>query len=59
MRCALGNYKMNKFSYPRTRILTVCIEALVRFSHVYSPDGLSNTLLSQGSVLETAPAMEW
>ena len=33
------------------------IEALTGFSHVYHPDGLNNTLLSQGCILETAPTV--
>lgn len=32
----------------------VYIEALTRSSHVYCPDGLSNTLLTQGCLLENA-----
>lgn len=37
--------------------LQVYIEALTGFSYVYHPDGL-NTLLSQGCILEMAPAVE-
>ena len=31
------------------------MEALTGFKHVHSPDGLNDTLLSQGCILETAP----
>ena len=31
----------------------VCIQTLTGFSHIYCPDGLNNTSLSQGSVLGT------
>lgn len=34
--------------------LTVHIEALTGFSHVHLADGLSNTLLSQGCILENS-----
>ena len=39
------------------KILRVYIEALTGFSHVFSPDGLDSTLLSQGCILETAPTV--
>lgn len=38
------------------RILEVYVEDLIGVSHVHHPDGLHNTLLSQGCALETAPA---
>ena len=42
------------------RILKVYIEALTGFGHILSPDGLINTLLSQGCVLETgSPVGPW
>ena len=37
--------------------LKVSIEALTEFSHMYCPDGLINTLLSQGCVFEMAPTV--
>ena len=40
---------------PTRQNLQVYIETLIGFSHVHSLDGLSNTLLSQGCILETAP----
>ena len=46
---------MNRSPYLPARILKFYIEALTGFSHVFSPDGLNNTLLSQGHVLERAP----
>ena len=39
------------------RIFRVYIEALMRFSHIYSPDGLNKTSISQGFVLEVASKM--
>lgn len=39
------------------RILKVYIETLMGFSHIFSPDGLNNTLLFQGCILETALVM--
>ena len=41
--------------HPPARILKVYTEALPGFSHVFSGDGLNNTLLSQGCVPGTAP----
>ena len=41
-----------------TRILRIYIQALTEFSHLASPDGLNNTLLSQGCVLEVAVSVE-
>ena len=56
-RLVLSIHQMNRSLHPPTSILKVYIEALTGFSPVYSPDGLNNTLLLQGRVLETAPAM--
>ena len=52
MRLVLGGYKMSRSPHPLARTLKVYIEVLTGFSHVYCPDGLSNTLLSQGYVFE-------
>lgn len=41
-----------------TRILKVYIKALTGLNNVRNPDGLSNTLLSQGSFFEMAPGVE-
>ena len=42
---------------PRTHKenLKAYIEPFKRFSQIFSPGGLSNTLLSQGCIFETAP----
>lgn len=41
-----------------TRILKVYIKALTGFNNVCNPNGLSSTLLSQGSIFEMAPSVE-
>ena len=51
-RLVLGSCKMSKSLHQSTRMLKVYIEALTRFSHIHSPDGLNNTLLFQGCILE-------
>ena len=38
--------------HPPTRILKVYIETLTGFRHIFSPDGLNNTLVSQGFIYE-------
>ena len=43
--------------YHAARILKVSMEGLTGLSHTYHPDGLNNTVLSQGCVLETAGRM--
>ena len=48
---------MSRSPYLPARILEVYIEALTGFSHVYCPDGLSNTILSQGYLLVIAPTV--
>lgn len=40
-----------------TRVLGLYIEALMGSRHIECPDGLNNTLLSQGYVLEMAPTV--
>lgn len=52
MRCVLGVYKISISPHLLARILKVYIQALTRFSHVCCPDGLNNTLLSSGHLLE-------
>ena len=49
---------MSKSLHLPTRILKVYIEALTGFSHLFSPDGLINTSLSQGCITETDPKVE-
>ena len=39
------------------RILKVYIEALTGFSHIFNPDSLNNTLLSQGCILGVSPTV--
>ena len=56
-RLILGSRKRCRFQHPPTRILKAYIETLTGFSHVFSPDGLNNTLLPQGCVLEKGPTM--
>lgn len=48
---------MSRSLHPPTGILKFYIEALAGFSHVFSPDGFNNILLSQGYVPEMAPAV--
>ena len=54
---------MHRSLRPPTKILGIYIEALMGFSHIYYPDGLTTTSLSQGCMLETASAIrlgaEW
>lgn len=50
----MGGHKMSKSLYLPFRISKVYIKAFTRFSHKHCPDGLCNTLLSQGCVLEAA-----
>ena len=54
-RCGLwlvwGSCKMSRFPHLTVRILKVDVEALTGFSHVYSLDGLSHTLLSHQSCI--------
>jgi len=57
IRLVLGGRKMSRSLHLPTRILRVYIEALMGFSHIQSPDGLNNTFLSQGYILEMAPTM--
>lgn len=52
MRFILGVYKISIYPHLLSRILKVYIQALARFSHVCCPDGLNNTLLSSGYLLE-------
>lgn len=48
---------LGSVSYPPIRFLKVYIEVLPGFSHVYHPNGLNNTLLSQRYIFETAPGV--
>lgn len=53
-RLLLGGHKISGSPRPPE----VCVENLTGFSHIYSPDGLNSTLLSQSCILELAPS-EW
>ena len=46
MRFVLGDYKRSRFLHLPCGILRVNIEASIGFSHVDSPDRLSNPMLS-------------
>ena len=46
VRFVLGVYKRSRFLHLPCGILRVSIEASIRFSHVHSPDRLSNPMLS-------------
>ena len=52
MRLVLGSCNMSRSLHSPARILKVYTEALTGFSHIFSPDGLNNTLLSQCFILE-------
>ena len=54
MRLILSSYKTGRSLHIPSRMLKVYIQCLTGFSHVFSPDGLNNTLLSQGCTLQTA-----
>lgn len=54
MRFVLGGCETNRLLNLPTRILKVYLEAFTGFSHMYFPDGLHHTLLSQGCVLENS-----
>lgn len=45
-RLVLGGHKMSRFTQPLTGFLKVYIEALTKFSHLFSPSGLNATSLS-------------
>ena len=52
MRLVLSGHKVSRSLHPSARILNVYVEALTGFSHLYRPDDLNNTLVSQGCMLE-------
>ena len=57
MRLVVSSCKTSRSPHLPARILKVYIDVLNGFSHIFSPDGLSNTLLSQGYMLGRALAM--
>ena len=50
---------MSKSGQSHARILKVYIETLAGSSHIFTPDGLSNSLLSQGCILENGSSCEY
>ena len=51
-RFVLCGHSKSKCPQPHAKILKTYIEVLPGFSHVFCPDNLTNTVLSQGSNLE-------
>lgn len=51
MRLLLVSHKTGRFPHSPAGISEVYVEALTGLDHMYSPDGLSNTLISQGFIL--------
>ena len=56
LRLVLGSCKMDRSPDPLPRILKVYVEALIH--HISHLDGLNNTLISQGCVLENGFTVE-
>ena len=52
LRLVLSSHQMNTSLHPSARIFKVYVEALTGCSHIYCPDDLNNTLISQGCILE-------
>lgn len=57
MRLVLGGRRSRSLHGP-DRILRVCMEALRVFSLLHGPEGLSNTVFSQGCLPEVVPGAE-
>lgn len=51
-RLVLGGWKMSRSLHKHSRILRLYIEIFTGFAHVHHLNGLSDTLLSQGCVIE-------
>ena len=51
-RLILGGWKMSRSTHLPARILKVYTKDLTGFSHIYHPEGLNSTPLSQSCVLE-------
>ena len=58
MRFVLGSCETSRSPHLPARMLKVCVEALTGFSHVYCPDGLNNTLISESCDLENGSHCE-
>lgn len=55
-RLVLGGSKMSRSPYPPARILSF-YRGFNGVSHIHCPDGLNNTLVSQGCERQVAPGM--
>ena len=53
----MGTCKMSRSGQSHARILKVYIETLAGSSHIFSPDGFNNSLLSQAASLKMAIAV--
>lgn len=56
-RLVFHSLKTSRSQNPPTRILEIYVKDFMGFSHIYQPEGLNNTSLSQGYVLQMAWAM--
>ena len=56
MRLVLGDHRMSRsLPAPHRQIVKICIQTIITwFSHILSPDGLNNSLLSQSFVLKNS-----
>lgn len=52
VRLVLDRHKMTKFLHPPATIINIYIAVLTGFSHIYHPDGLSDTSLFQDRALK-------
>ena len=50
---------MSRSGQSHARILKVYIETLAGSSHIFSPDGFNNSLLSQGCILENGYSCQY
>lgn len=57
-RFVLSNYQMSRSPHLPTRTPVVYTKALTDFCHLFSLYDLINTLLSQGSIFETASSVQ-
>lgn len=57
-RHLLGDHKRCRSLYPSARILEAYIEDMKGSSHIFSPDSLNNTFISQSRILEAASCVE-
>ena len=52
-----GRFNKQRAHAPIRRVLSAFINTVMEFGHLYSLDGLSNTVFSQSCILEVAPSM--